>query len=188
LNTALKVMSRSLRLGNKDAQSSTGMKQVFLGHAANSHQQELGIKSMSLAEVFLACITCPDRQEVCKMPAGAKLSLSLHCCLVTHKICCAALRCAVLCTTSSVVRQSYVALLHVTMPSYIRNVVRRCRPVVKASIPVCRTQNTACTVATAGQQRQLICLGQMACAGGYLFSKDEWVVALVFELPPLGLA
>lgn len=95
LNTALKVMSRSLRLGNKDAQSSTGMKQVFLGHAANSHQQELGIKSMSLAEVFLACITCPDRQEVCKMPAGAKLSLSLHCCLVTHKICCAALRCAV---------------------------------------------------------------------------------------------
>lgn len=186
LNRALQVMGRSLRLANKDAQSPTGMKQVFRGHADNSCQQGLGCKSMSkpLAHRVLGCIICPDRQEMCRMFARAKLSLSLRCCLVTHKVCC----CAVLCTTSSVVRQSYVALLHVTMPSYIRNVVRRCRPVVKASIPVCRTQNTACTVATAGQQRQLICLGQMACAGGYLFSKDEWVVALVCELPPLGLA
>ncbi len=182
-------MSRSLRLANKDAQSSTGMKQVFLGHAANSCQQGLGCESMSktLAERFLACITCPDRQEVCNMFAGAKLSLSLRCCLVTHKVCC----CAVLCTPSSVVRKSYVAILHVTTPSCICSNLQRCRPIVKTSSPACRTQNTACTACTAaaaGQQGQLICLGQLAFAGGHLFSKDERVVTLVFELPPLGLA
>ncbi len=94
--------------------------------------------------------------------------MSLRCCLVTHKVCC----CAVLCTTSCVVRKSYVAML-------------QRRPVVKASSPACRTQNTACTAATAGQ---LICLGRLASGGGYLFSKDERVVTLVFELPPLGLA
>jgi len=46
-------MSRSVRLADKDAQSSTGMQQLFLGHAAYSGQQGLGCKSMSetLAEV-----------------------------------------------------------------------------------------------------------------------------------------
>ena len=127
------------------------------------------------------CITCPDRQEVCKMPAGPPLSLH---CLVTHKVCCA----AVLCATSSVVRQSYVAVVHVTMPSCMCSVVQRCRPVVKASSPACRTQNTACTAATAGQQGQLMCFGKACMRWGHLCSKDEWVVALVFELPPLGLA
>ena len=139
--------------------------------------------SKSLAERFFACITCPDRQEVCRMFAEAKLSLRLRCCLVTHKVCC-----AVLCTTSSVVRKSYVAILHVTTPSCNCNNVQRCRPVVKASSPACRTQDTACTAAASGQQGQLICLGQLACAGGYLFSKDERVVTPVFEFPPLGLA
>lgn len=130
------------------------------------------------------CIIWPDRQEVCRIFAGAKLSLSLRCCQVTNKVCC----CAVLCTTSSVVNKSYVAVLFVIAPCCICNNVQRCRPVVKASSPACRTQNTACTAVAAGQQGQLICLGLLACGGGYLFSKDERVVTLVFELPPLGLA
>ena len=113
----------------------------------------------------------------------AVLCCAVLCCAV---LCCAMLCCAVLCTTSSVVNKSYVAMLQVIAPSCICNIEQSCRPVVvKASSPACRTQNTACTAAAAGQ---LICSGQLACGGGYLFSKDERVVTLVFELPPLGLA